>query len=57
MKNLSVIKKSIVFVTSTAVICAGFALFSRTDAEIKQTALAADYLTDDTDAPVVYMTT
>ena len=57
MKKLSVIKRGIAFATSIAVICAGFAVFSRTDAEIKQTALAADYLTDNADAPVVYMTT
>lgn len=57
MKNLSTAKKSIAFATSIPVICAGFAIFSRTDAETKQTALAADYLTDDTNAPVVYMTT
>ena len=57
MKNLSTAKKSIAFATSIAVICAGFVVFSRTDADTKQTALAADYLTDDTNAPVVYMTT
>ncbi len=58
MKNLSALKKGAAFIMTMALICAGFAVFTHKDAET-DTAYADDviYLTDDPDAPDVYMTT
>ena len=58
MKNLSALKKGAAFIMTMALICAGFAVFTHKDAET-DTAYANDvtYLTDDPDAPDVYMTT
>ena len=58
MKNLSALKKGAAFIASMALICAGFAVFTHKDAET-DTAYADDviYLTDDPNAPNVYMTT
>ena len=58
MKNLSALKKGAAFIASMALICAGFAVFTHKDAGM-DAAYADDviYLTDDPDAPDVYMTT
>ena len=58
MKDLSALKKGAAFIMTMALICAGFAVFTHKDAET-DTAYADDmiYLTDDPDAPDVYMTT
>ncbi|MCH5185416.1 MAG: DUF362 domain-containing protein [Oscillospiraceae bacterium] len=57
MKNLSIIKKSVAFAASIAVICAGFAMFLQSDTNREKTVYAAEYRTDNADSPVVYMTT
>ncbi len=56
MKNLSALKKGAAFIASMALICAGFAVFTHKDAGM-DAAYADDviYLTDDPDAPDVYM--
>ena len=58
MKDLSALKKGAAFIMTMALICALFAVFTHKDAET-DTAYANDviYLTDDPDAPNVYMTT
>ena len=58
MKNLSALKKGAAFIMTMALICVGFAVFTHKDAET-DTAYADDviYLTDDPNAPNVYMTT
>ncbi len=58
MKDLSALKKGAAFIASMALICAGFAVFTHKDAGI-DAAYADDviYLTDNPDAPDVYMTT
>lgn len=56
MKNLSYIKRSIAFALSMAMICfvfAGIIIWNNSNSE----AFAADYKTDNADAPIVYMTT
>ncbi len=58
MKNLSALKRGVVFIAVMAVLCVGFAAVSKT-LNVNQEVTAADtmYQTDDPDAPDVYMTT